>query len=329
MNARTPNDVTLLKINDIEREHMSRNRLGFHVYASRFVWNFRALHMEEQRRLVSNLLDESNVLDSDDISLDSTNSNINEDVKYRAVFKLACNHWQSYSSEMKSAWKSYAEVLNQRPVPGKLYSIPSPIGGEDKDMFRDNVLESLTLEWRKIVRVLKTSITRRATAKLSSRKYTFGSEVVSIQSQSFRDIDFSLLLLLSIFGGKDYSTMRADEIIKKTTRVTLLHIASQRRMDDLFTLSGLSATTFYTPSTVMTCSGKVNILTVRERNILGYIVDERNNMWKVKLENNETIWMPQLRYDHCRQEYNYDDLNNPAESKITMYWPIRLFINLN
>jgi hypothetical protein len=59
--------------------------------------------MEEQRRLVSNLLDESNVLDSDDISLDSTNSNINEDVKYRAVFKLACNHWQSYSSKMKSA----------------------------------------------------------------------------------------------------------------------------------------------------------------------------------------------------------------------------------
>ena len=90
-------------------------------------------------------------------------------------------------------------------------------------------------------------------------------------------------------------------------------------MDDIFTLSGLSATTFHTPSTVITCSRKINIQTVHKCNLLGYIVDKRNSMWKLELENNETSWMPQLRYDHCSQGYDYDNLNNPTENKITIY----------
>ena len=113
------------------------------MYASRYVWDFRALHMEEQRHLVSHLLEEVDGSNSDNVTIDSTNSNLNEDVKCCQAFKLACIQWQSDYLEMKSAWKTYAEVLNQRPVPGKLYTIPYAIGGEDKDVFCDTTITQL------------------------------------------------------------------------------------------------------------------------------------------------------------------------------------------
>ena len=230
---------------------------------------------------------------------------------------------------MKEAWKFYAEGLNQRPIPGKLYSIPNAIGGQDASLVANCVLEALTVEWQKLVRSMKCFITRRPRAILSSKKYKFGSEVVLIQSQSFRAIDFSLLLQLTLFGGKDYKNMRAHEVIKRTNRLTLLHIASQRRMDAIFTISGLSATTFHTTSTVMTCSGKVNIETAQKRNLLGYILDERNHRWKVKLETNETIWMPQLIYNRVNHAYDYDTWHDGVDKRITMYWPIRILISVN
>lgn len=108
---------------------------------------------------------------------------------------------------------------------------------------------------------MKCFTTRHPKSIALSKKNKFGSEVVLIQSQSFRAIDFLLLLWLTLFGGKDYKHMRVHEVIKRTNRLTLLYIASQRRMDAIFTVSGLSATTFHTTSTVMTCSGKVNIET--------------------------------------------------------------------
>ena len=77
-----------------------------------------------------------------------------------------------------------------------------------------------------------------------------------------------------------------------------------------------------------TCSGKVNIV-IGKHNILGYILEDLNDRWKIHLANDEIIWLNKLHYDEETNKYEYVPVEDTKKKYITMYWPIRLLINQN
>ena len=72
------------------------------------------------------------VLSSDDESndsMDSMNSALIGKVYHFDVLKMVCYNWSScLTIKMKEEWKTRANSLNLRPLPGKLTQIPVAIG---------------------------------------------------------------------------------------------------------------------------------------------------------------------------------------------------------
>ena len=57
MNVTTPKHVKELIMNEKEILHTGRNRLGFHVFLSRFILDFRMLSLYQQRMKIKNYSD--------------------------------------------------------------------------------------------------------------------------------------------------------------------------------------------------------------------------------------------------------------------------------
>ena len=76
-----------------------------------------------------------------------------------------------------------------------------------------------------------------------------------------------------------------------------------------------------------TCSGKVD--TVRDgKHLAGYIIDEQDGIWTIRLVNGKEVKMLRVRYDLRLGEYRYDPCENVRRNSrvIKYYWPIRMLI---
>ena len=112
----------------------------------------------------------------------------------------------------------------------------------------------------------------------------------------------SYLLQLTIFGNKG-SNLKCNEMIYKSTKTMLVHIASKQRMDSLLKKEDCCATEYPTKNKgIITASGKVNIIR-NEKNILGYILEESNSKWKIILKNNKMIWIDIPKYCQVNHQY--------------------------
>lgn len=177
---------------------------------------------------------------------------------------------------------------------------------------------------------MKRCITKYPKASISCKVYSFGNEKVELNSQTFHTFNIPFLLQLCIFG-KDYCKLTRNKLIRKTNRQVLIHISSQRRMCDLFTLEGQCAVEFnvHVDGIVMyrkTCGGKVNIK-INNKNIIGYILDESNGRWKIQMASNKTIWLNRVGFNaEVTVYYEYNTWNT---TRITTYWPMRLLVNRN
>ena len=106
-------------------------------------------------------------------------------------------------------------------------------------------------------------------------------------------------------------------------------------MKDIFSQNGECASSFHykSPSNVplmeRTCAGKV-FLTLKGKNLTGYIVDEVNDKWKIKLENDRcsTIWIKSLKYSPIDCKYLNDkctvNLNEYIVDENYDKWNIKL-----
>ena len=291
------------------------------MFLSRFIMDFRMLPLHQQKIKIYNDLS-INFFPPDDVSIDSACSCIDEKVQHKYVMKLACKYWSClYSHKMKNAWKDRAIILNARKLPGKFITVPNNITHD----LNNNVMDSLTYEWKKFISIMKNSITKPPRRTLASLTYKFGKELVRLQSQSYRDIHMSYLLQLTIFGNKG-SNLKCNEMIYKSTKTMLVHIASKQRMDSLLKKEGCCATEYPTKNKgIITASGKVNIIR-NEKNILGYILEETNSKWKIILKNNKMIWIDIPKYCQVNHQYIFEEKNGVL---ITIYWPIRILIRLN
>ena len=169
MNVSSPKHIKKLFMNRRERLHEGRNRLGFHVFLSRFIMDFRMLPLHQQKIKIYNDLS-INLFPPDDVSIDSTCSCIDEKVKHKYVMKLACKYWSClYSNKMKNAWKDRAIILNARKLPGKFTTVPNNITCD----LNNNVMDSLTYEWKKFIGIMKNSITKPPIRTLAPLTYKF------------------------------------------------------------------------------------------------------------------------------------------------------------
>ena len=101
----------------------------------------------------------------------------------------------------------------------------------------------------------------------------------------------SYLLKLTIFGGENNDNVYSSEVVKKTKKTVLMHIASRRQIWQLFTLNkecGASFRKYFADADEdfykISCSGKVNLRSINngQKNIVGHIVDETKNTLKVQ-----------------------------------------------
>ena len=89
------------------------------------------------------------------------------------------------------------------------------------------------------------------------------------------------------------------EIIKRTKKVTVAHIASNQHICDLFNLAELSAVKFIRDDKTYTFSGKVVVeLGVLKRNIVGYILIETDFLWTTRLSDWRHIVVIRPRFDN-------------------------------
>ena len=96
-----------------------------------------------KNKKVVNLKLSINLLPTDDISIDSTSSLTDENVKHCYVIKLACNEWKNmYNNNMQIQWQKRATILNARKLPGKFVNIPI----NTKSQLHNHVMDSLTYE---------------------------------------------------------------------------------------------------------------------------------------------------------------------------------------
>ena len=92
-------------------------------------------------------------------------------------------------------------------------------------------------------RVLKSYITLAPRNIQLMTVCSFDNEIVKMDNQAYRVFSISFVIQVTIFG-LDMSRLRADEIISKKKKVTLVHLASQKSIKDLFMMNNESATEF-------------------------------------------------------------------------------------
>ena len=95
------------------------------------------------------------------------------------------------------------------------------------------VKEALTIEWNKLVSNLQKAILyrrrRKTSGENSAGNFTtihLGKEQVTQDSQTFCMLTVSYLLKLTIFGGENNNNIYSSEVVKKTKKTVLMHIAS-------------------------------------------------------------------------------------------------------
>ncbi len=89
------------------------------------------------------------------------------------------------------------------------------------------------------------------------------------------------MMRLCILGIGD-SRLNKSEIVYKSKKVRIIHLASMRRVNKLFNLSGLCATQTKSLGVKYSCCGRVS-LQRNGKTTIGFILDEVRNKWLVHL----------------------------------------------
>lgn len=163
----------------------------------------------------------------------------------------------------------------------------------------------------------------------SERKYKFRDEEVVFGNQIYRAFHLNFLVRLSLFGDDDFGGLKDWEIVKKTKRVTVIHIASYTRMCKLFTIAGLSAVLFPKETILNTCAGKDSLMSKRSNlAMIGQVVRETKFTLAVYLGYKNDIVMRKPRFENT--EYIYDKCtSHQKDICIQEYWPIRFKVSIS
>ena len=336
MNNLNRNDIVTMPYNFKETQHRSRKRLGYHVFLSRYVTDFKEMPKIQQLQIVKGQqwvedhgganLRNPGLTDGDedsDFSVATYDEIAETCVRSFELVSCAGAHWRFLSLALKEAWKLRALRLNKRALPAKFTFIPHVL----KEDFKSKVLQSLTNEWFVSGTNMKRSIMKAPRRELSAMVYVFGSERIELLSKTYRVFYMSDLLKECIFGD-NFSKLKKSEILTRSKRQVLIHIASNARIKKLFSLNSFTSVCETLNGKVYSCAGKVSVIK-NGREMLGYILSESGNSIKVVLANNTTVELdrPKFRYSENTNKFQYIFPSAPARRyRIIEYNPIRIIV---
>lgn len=311
-----------LPLNEKEDSHPGRERLAYHVYLSRFFMDYNALSGNEKQEFLAMYACNNNGGDGENDDDDSDFNSLDTPPSPN-LMSVAGKRWRYLSVDTKNGWEQRTAWLNSRPIPGKFLAFTDGV-------YCDNsaVLDSMSLDWARMVSLFRSCITRRQPVnRTSGVSVLFGREKVNILNQTYRRFEINELIRLCLFG-RDLGKLQQDEVVLRTKKTCVIHIASEERMRSLFTKEGLCATSFMIKQCRNTCSRKVN--TVKNGKLcIGYILNENENgnVWKVQLATNRICSLTKPAFVSKEGKYKYlDPTDLPGTRVITEYWPIRLLL---
>ena len=344
MNVNFPNEVELLPLTRKEKEHHGRNRLAYHVFISYYYHQYN-LHQHSKRSCSSS----SSSRSSRSSSSSTTSSSSSSTIEASEVRRQASTKWRSLSSDMKGAWKDRANLLNARPRNDGLFEqLPTPLNTSNLESF---VLKTLTSEWLHLVKIFKNMCTRRRSGANDKRvvTYVFGNEKVEVGSQVYRSFYISPLMLHTIFGLPLFSSLALYEKAYENNHIICINIYSHRRISDLLKYGGMSAASFLHSQSITryTICAKANLKDSNGRNVIGYIVDESENEFEIKLkglkdemngDKDMIVKVKRPQYNKNDGYYVFDnivcdhDRDTVTVGQIEMFslsqiWPTRIKIN--
>ena len=153
----------------------------------------------------------------------------------------------------------------------------------------------------------------------------FGKEQVQLRSQVYRAIHLNYLLKLTLFGS-DFSKLFNYEVVERTNEQVLIHLASKRRVNEILSIYGLSASSHHMNGIDYCCCAKVNA-EENNRSITGYVIDEDMYSFTLRLETNEIAIVSRPSYDAEQGIYCFGSGWKGCNLVITEYCPVRLKIN--
>ena len=92
--------------------------------------------------------------------------------------------------------------------------------------------------------LFQNAVIRKPRSGESDRRYKFGDEEVVLGNQVYRAFHLNFLIRLSLFGDDNFDGLKHWEIVKKTKRVAVVHIALYTRMCKTFKIACLFAVSF-------------------------------------------------------------------------------------
>ena len=216
-----------------EEENVSRRLTGFNVFIAHYSRWFRELDEQMQWQHVNEGIrqeqDGECPFSCEDSDLDSTDTTA---IPYRTIFTSACSVWRNMLDGTKMSWKTRATKLNDRPLLGGFESLPREVRGDLELVLR----RTLTEEWSCICKMLWRSIRNGPNRGLSEKHFAMGCvEKVKVGSQSYRRFHLSHLMRLCLFGI-NYQKLNKAEMIYRSKHVTIMHFASMRRVNRVFSL---------------------------------------------------------------------------------------------
>jgi len=168
--------------------------------------------------------------------------------------------------------------LNSKPLPSRFITLPPVL--EVNLLY--NLLQSLTAEWVNFASYLTTRMKQLKKIIQHDVKgwvRCIGSERLIIRNEVVQTMRIQLILRLSIFG-RELVNLRGDEIVERTKRGVVVHIATRGRVVEIFRLNLMCACDGEHKFINYPWSGKVAI-EKDGRESIGYITREKKGEWFV------------------------------------------------
>ena len=148
-----------------------------------------------------------------------------------------------------------------------------------------------------------------------------------MQKQVFWYFQLNKLLKAVLFGIGFEKIHNNYELVYKTKKEVVIHIASMQRMRDIFSLNGLEPCHQERRGMMYACSAKVSLLNRSGQSIIDYVTKEDNDNLFVLLDNGKNVCIRCPQFDK-KVDYNvYDVHGSESGYSISQYWPIRFKFN--
>lgn len=323
----SPSQVNQLPYNDKEINHLSDKRQAYHVFLSRFITDFKLQSTEYQRNYLQNNNVNTYQHHSDASSVDSTDTNyynneIDTPIAHMTIYKLAIKQWNDMDKPTKNAWKKRTKELNAYPKIGKFYSLPP------QSMNVQFQLDALTKDWKYVTNIFRGALIKKNKAGIADRKYIIGKETIKVGQQRYRELHLNSLIESFIFGI-NYSNLVSSELILKTKNQLIIHLHSFERINQLFTLAGLSAVKHHYMKKDYLAAGKIFLKNcIDNKQTFGFVMAENNHHLEVRLITNTTLKMQRPLYKENLGGYDFTGCyDSDSIYSIVEYHPVRMKVS--